>query len=476
MAGPVAGLGRAPAGHADKTVLPRLGDGDAGWQSLRMPAHSPDSALPASSVASDATTPVTAWPLAAPPVAASALAPAPPDDDAAPLCTAVNGPAPDWPGWLRLAQEPGLGPARAAALVAAIGPPDMLYGQPEAHLRLHVAAELAARLAAPPPASLKHEVERIQAWLAGAPDRHLLTLHDARYPAALLTLPDPPLLLYVRGQPDWLQRPALAVVGARNASAAGLDNAHAFAAHMALQGWCVVSGLARGIDAAAHQGALAAGPGCGTVAVLGTGIDRVYPSAHAALADCIAARGALISEFALGALPLKPHFPRRNRLVAGLSHGVLVVEAARESGSLGTARLAAEFGREVFALPGSIHSPLSRGCHALIREGAKLVETYADIRDELGEPVALRPFAVAGPCTAPATDDASALDRSDNAALSGDPAVLLRVLGPDPEHADTLARRSALPAARVQAGLLALELDGTIVRLADGRYQSRRMR
>ncbi|MDQ8034508.1 MAG: DNA-processing protein DprA, partial [Bordetella sp.] len=226
-------------------------------------------------------------------------------------------------------------------------------------------------------------------------------------------------------------------------------------------GWCVVSGLALGIDAAAHQGALDAGPrGAGTVAVLGTGIDRVYPAANRELAHRIAASGALISEFPLGVGAQAHHFPRRNRLVAGLARGVLVVEAARQSGSLITARLAAESGREVFAIPGSIHSPLARGCHQLIRQGAKLVETAQDITDELGVPVP------------PAEQDA-ALQLSDTPRIALAPhlAALLDALGYDPVHPDALAERTGLPMHHLQAQLTELELAGLIARGDGGVFQ-----
>src|SRR5690606_11414069 len=200
---------------------------------------------------------------------------------------------------------------------------------------------------------------------------------------------DPPAVLYVNGRAELLNRPIIAVVGARNATPGGRDNAQAFAQSLAGQGWCIASGLAHGIDAAAHRGALAAGAQAGsTIAVMGTGIDIIYPSANLELAHRIAHEGALVSELPLGT-PSVPHqFPRRNRIVAGLAKGVLVVEAARQSGSLITARLASELGREVFSIPGSIHSPLSRGCHALIRQGAKLVESGEDIVEELGQPAA----------------------------------------------------------------------------------------
>ncbi|WP_026349747.1 DNA-processing protein DprA [Bordetella sp. FB-8] len=361
--------------------------------------------------------------------------------------------------WLRLSLEPDLGPSLAYALLSALGEPAQIYARRSTELMRHVPQSLALQLAAGPPAEIGAQIEATLRWV-DEPGRHILTLADSAYPKQLLTIADPPLLLYVAGDPAQLSKPGLAVVGTRNATPGGAENARAFSRHLAAQGWSVVSGLALGIDGAAHEGALAAGPqGAGTTAVMGTGIDRIYPAAHRDLAYRIAAQGALVSEFALGT-PVRPfHFPRRNRLVAGLSRGVLVVEAARQSGSLITARLAAESGREVFAIPGSIHSPLSRGCHALIRQGAKLVETAQDITDELGLPApGARPVpAKAAPAATPAAPEHP----------------LLHALGHDPLHLDALQTRTGLDTATLQAQLLELELAGHIVRLDDGRFQQR---
>jgi DNA processing protein len=261
----------------------------------------------------------------------------------------------------------------------------------------------------------------------------------------------------VQGDPAVLSRPALAVVGSRSATPQGLANARAFAAALSQQGWMIVSGLALGIDAAAHEGALEAMAqgGAGTVAVVGTGLDRVFPARHRALAHRIAAQGALVSEYAPGMPPLREHFPERNRLIAGLSQGTLVVEAALASGSLITARLASESGREVFAIPGSIHSPQARGCHALIRQGAKLVETAEDIVEELrGQ----RPLVL----------DAAAPSDGE-AAVADDP--LLAALGHDPVTLDALLARTGESAAVLSARLLELELDGQVARLPGGLYQ-----
>ncbi|MFY2608684.1 DNA-processing protein DprA [Achromobacter ruhlandii] len=356
--------------------------------------------------------------------------------------------------WLRLSLEPGIGSATACTLLGALGLPEQIYAQRATALARQLPEPLARQLAAPMPADMAAQVDRALQWVE-APGHHILTLSDPEYPQSLLTIADPPILLYVNGDPAYLQGPALAVVGARNATPGGQENARAFARHLAANGWRVVSGLALGIDAAAHEGALDAGPdGAGTVAVMGTGIDRIYPARHRDLAHRIAARGALVSELPLGTGALPHHFPKRNRIVAGLARGVLVVEAARQSGSLITARLAGESGREVFAIPGSIHSPLSRGCHALIRQGAKLVETAADITDELGG----APQPGARQSAAPAEE--AAPDHP-----------VLEALGFDPLHLDALQARCGLDTATLQAQLLELELAARVARLDDGRFQ-----
>ncbi|MPT37439.1 MAG: DNA-protecting protein DprA [Achromobacter sp.] len=358
--------------------------------------------------------------------------------------------------WLRLSLEPNIGSATACTLLSALGLPEQIYAQRATALSRHVPEALARQLAAPMPAEMAAQVEAALEW-AAEPDRHILTLADPTYPQSLLTIADPPILLYVAGDPAFLQGPSLAVVGARNATPGGRENARAFARHLAAHGWRVVSGLALGIDGAAHEGALDAGPeGAGTVAVMGTGIDRIYPARHRELAHRIAAHGALVSELPMGTGAQPQHFPKRNRIVAGLARGVLVVEAARQSGSLITARLAGESGREVFAIPGSIHSPLSRGCHALIRQGAKLVETASDITDELG----------GGPMPAP---QAARSARAAPPALPDHP--VLDALGFDPLHLDAIQARCGLATGDLQAALVELELQERIARLDDGRYQ-----
>lgn len=287
-------------------------------------------------------------------------------------------------------------------------------------------------------------------WLAG-PDNHLITWNDPAYPAALRDIPAPPAWFYVRGDPAWLSRPMLAIVGSRNATPQGARDARAFAQALSEAGLTIVSGLALGVDAAAHEGGLAGL--ASSVAVVGTGLDRVYPARNKALAHRLAAEGAIVSEFAIGTPPKSGHFPRRNRIISGLSLGVLVVEAALESGSLITARLASEQGRDVFALPGSIHSALSKGCHRLIKQGAKLVESAADVLEELGRVL-------------PAQGSSGV-----SGAPSASPDVLLDALSGGPLAPDQLASRLGLTVAEVSVKLLAAELDGTVAKLPGGLYQ-----
>src|SRR5258705_525756 len=279
--------------------------------------------------------------------------------------------------WLQLTLSPGLGAATLRELLKQFGLPEKVLAVPRAQLARYATPQALAALDSE---EVARAVERALAW-AEQPGRALVTLGDAAYPRLLLEIPDPPALLYCRGRTELLNRPALAVVGSRNATAQGASNAEQFARTFSAAGLAIVSGLAQGIDAAAHRGGLAAEGS--TIAVLGTGIDVTYPRANLALADDIASRGLLVSEFPLGTKALAHNFPRRNRLISGLAQGCLVVEAALASGSLITARAAAEQGREVFAVPGSIHSPLAKGCHALIKSGAKLAESAEDVLSEL---------------------------------------------------------------------------------------------
>ncbi len=351
--------------------------------------------------------------------------------------------------WLRLLLSPGIGRDTARRLLAAFGSPQAVFAAAPAARDALLSPAQAAALAAPPP-DFDARWQATADWLAGDGARRIVTLGDALYPAPLLETADPPLQLFLHGRAALLATDAIAVVGSRHPTPQGRDNAQAFAAHFARAGWTVVSGLALGIDAAAHEGALAAGGA--TVAVLGTGIDRVYPARHRALAHRIAAEGLLVSELPLGTPPVAANFPQRNRLIAGLARGTLVVEAAVQSGSLITARLAAEAGRDVFAIPGSIHSPQSRGCHALIKQGAKLIETADDV---LGE---LRP-AHRAVASAPAPDETTPDDD------------VLAALGHDPATLDALGARTGWPVSRLAARLLELELEGRVRRLPGGLYQ-----
>ncbi len=374
-------------------------------------------------------------------------------------------------GWLRLALTPQVGRGAARRLLAAFGLPGRIFDADAAALRDSVSRAQVQALQAEPP-GLTDQVEATWQWLAQGEDRRVLTLADADYPQALLHTEDPPLLVFAMAQalcaPGPLVWPeGIAIVGSRNPTPQGALNARQFARSFAQAGWCVVSGMALGIDAAAHEGALEAGtadhghtpPRLLTLAVVGTGLDRVYPPQHAALAGRIAERGLVLSEYLLGTPPLAENFPRRNRILSALARGTLVVEAAMQSGSLITARLAAEQGREVFAIPGSIHAPQSRGCHALIKQGVKLVETAQDVLDELPLAAAPTPGPTPDPSPPPAV----------TAGAPDDP--LLQALGHDPVTLDALCARTDLDTASLLARLLALELEGSVARLPGGLYQ-----
>lgn len=358
----------------------------------------------------------------------------------------------DLPDWLRLAQVPGVGCVLGARLIEQFGSPGAVFGAGRPAIAALCGPALADAILAAPTAASIELTRRTLDWL-GEPGHHLLTLHDPDYPALLREIHDPPILLHAVGRIELLSAPSIAIVGSRNASGQGKANAQAFAQAFAGTGMTVVSGLALGIDAAAHEGALAAGGS--TVAVIGTGADIVYPPRNHQLAQRIAAKGCIISEYSLGYPALASNFPRRNRLISGLCAGVLVVEAAARSGSLITARMAAEQGREVFAIPGSIHAPMSKGCHRLIREGAALVESAADVLDQLR--LDLRPAATAPLASAAVPDGACAR--------------LLDALGYDPVDADTLALLCALDAGSLGAHLLTLELSGQVERLPGGLFQ-----
>lgn len=351
--------------------------------------------------------------------------------------------------WLRLTLIPGIGGEGQRRLLKAFGQPTAIFSASGSALRGVVGGALAERLVTH---DATQEIEAGRAW-AAQPDNHILTLADAAYPQALLTAADPPVLLYAKGDIALLNRPALAIVGSRNATKQGEANAAAFAQALAGAGLTIVSGLAAGIDAAAHRGALK--ETAATIAVVGTGCDRIYPARNEALAREIAEKGVIVSEFPVGTPPLAANFPRRNRVIAGLARGCLVVEAAQQSGSLITARLSAEAGREVFAIPGSIHSPQSKGCHAPIKQGAKLVEAARDILEELRWEKIVNPATITNMAPVPEAET--------------DPVLV--GLGRDPCDLDTLIERTGLGVDALLARLLPLELDGRIAQLPGGRYQ-----
>ncbi len=352
--------------------------------------------------------------------------------------------------WLRLLLTPGLGPVTTRRLLAAFGLPQAVLGQTQTALAAAVGPSLARALLTPP-AEWQAQCDATWRWLE-QPHHHLFSLGDAAYPPELLQASDPPPLLYLAGDPGALAHPLkIAVVGSRNPTPQGAENARRFAQALGEAGACIVSGLALGVDGAAHEGALAGG--APTVAVVGTGLDQVYPRRHVDLARRIARQGAIVSELPLGSPPHASHFPRRNRLIAALGRGTLVVEAAVQSGSLITAKLAVELGREVWAIPGSIHAPQSRGCHALIRQGAKLVESAEDVLEELRPGTVAVHAAHTGRVAEPVSTP------------------LLDAMGFDPMGLDALQARTGLPTATLQAQLLELELEGHVGRLPGGLFQ-----
>jgi len=380
--------------------------------------------------------------------------------------------AADLAAWLRLSLTPGIGNQRARQLLRAFGLPQQIFESSLSALGAVVSPAQAQALSQPPPA-LDGLLRSTLDWLAADPQqRRMLTLGDPAYPRCLLELDDPPLILYGMGLAscwdvlpdgstglDRAQAAGIAIVGSRNPTPQGASNAHDFAQALAQAGLTVVSGMALGVDAAAHAGALQATRAdagiIATIAVVGTGLDRVYPKQHRALAHQIAQGGVILSEYHLGTPPLASNFPQRNRLIAGLARGTLVVEAALQSGSLITARMALEQGRDVFAIPGSIHSTQSKGCHALIKQGAKLVESAQDILEELQ-------FATSTPALSARTEE----DK-----VSPALAALLLALGFDPIGLDGLQARSGLPTPQLQAQLMELELGGLVARLPGGKFQ-----
>jgi DNA processing protein len=345
--------------------------------------------------------------------------------------------------WLTLSRVPGLGNEGLRRLLQAFASPEAVLQASVASLSQYVRPAVARAIA---DSSDDSEHPDVAEWLVD-PLNRILSVADAEFPQSLLNTADPPLLLYVKGNLDLLNAPALAIVGSRNATAQGKRNAEAFARTASDAGLCIVSGMAQGIDTAAHLGGLQGA--ASSIAVVGTGLDKVYPASNRELAHRLAQFGTIVSEFPLGTPPLAANFPRRNRIISGLSLGCLVVEASVQSGSLITARMALEQGREVFAIPGSIHSPQSRGCHTLIKQGAKLVETAQDILEELGRSVAVSSSRREIPPEHP----------------------LFAHLGFDPLDSDTLSQRSGLTISELSAILLQLELDGHIASLPGGLYQ-----
>ncbi len=374
----------------------------------------------------------------------------------------------DLQAWFRLLEVPRLGRDAARRLLAAFGSPDAALRAPPSSLRQVVPAVLAATVGLPPP-EWATRWAALQQWLAGGAQRCALSFSDPLFPQSLLQTADPPLLLFVDGELRHLSADGIAMVGSRHPTAQGLDTAQAFAGALGREGLCVVSGLALGIDAAAHVGALAAGGA--TVAVLGSGPDQPYPARHADLAARIARQGALVSEYAPGTPPLANNFPQRNRIIAGLSLGTLVVEAALRSGSLITARLASEAGREVFAIPGSIHAPQSKGCHQLLKQGAKLVETAQDILEEIEQ--IRSTAAVQRALTSSAKPNLRRDIPSDSTANANHADVVLAALGHDPTSLDALVARTGWATADLNAHLLELELLMQVARLPGGLYQRR---
>ncbi|MFM0030972.1 DNA-processing protein DprA [Paraburkholderia madseniana] len=401
--------------------------------------------------------------------------------------------------WLRLSLAPGLKPAALRLLLGAFGLPEAIFNQsPEA--LAGIAGEAAARaVLAPSSPDFDAQLDAVIAWRE-LPGNHVVTLDDPAYPPALLTMPDPPPLLYIKGRLDLLHTRAVALVGSRSATPQGAEDAERFARELSQAGVTIVSGLALGIDGAAHRGGL---EGVGsTVAVIGTGADLVYPAAHHALARQIATQGAILSEWPLGTPARAANFPQRNRLIAGLVSGVVIVEAAMRSGSLITARLANEMGRDIFALPGSIHAPLSRGCHRIIKQGAKLVETPDEVLEELGvaRPVATKaasgqavlwdgaaagrnsstglasvadqPDSVAAPASAATQPELTVAPAASTAPppMSTEALRLLDALGHAPATLEILATRTEMGDAALQNTLLQLELAGQVTALPGGRF------
>jgi DNA processing protein len=345
--------------------------------------------------------------------------------------------------WLTLSQISGLGNESIRKLLLTFGTPDNVFQASSSHLNTIVKPSVTQKITL----GINHEiVSKTESWLSD-PLNHILCIGDVTYPQSLLNISDPPLLLFVKGNLALLNTPALAIVGSRNATPQGLRNAEAFAQSLSDSSLSIVSGMAHGIDTAAHIGGLRGKSS--SIAIVGTGLDKVYPSSNRDLAHQLSQEGAIVSEFLLGTPPMPANFPRRNRIISGLSLGCLVVEASLQSGSLITARMSLEQGRDVFSIPGSIHSPQSKGCHYLIKQGAKLVENSQDILDEIGH-----------------------LYLFDNTAISAHTDhFLFEFLQFDPIDLGTLSERCGLTISSLSAILLQMELEGLIATLPGGLYQ-----
>lgn len=356
----------------------------------------------------------------------------------------------DWIDWLRLIQTTGVGLEKARKLLSVFGLPANIFNADLSTLSKVVPERVAMTLIKEMADDIQVQIERTRLWCEN-PDNHVLTLADDAYPKALLDIADPPILIYAKGRVELLSATSVAVVGSRNATAQGIANAEKFSEALSQSGLTISSGMAAGIDAAAHQGGLR-GMGS-TVAVIGTGADIVYPARNRGLAHLIADNGCIVSEYPLGMPALAGNFPRRNRIISGLAKGVLVIEAAAKSGSLITARMAAEQGRDVFAIPGSIHSPLSKGCHQLIKQGAKLVDSAQDILEEL--------------CISPNIGITGYRDSKVTIEHKSDDWLLI-ALGYDPVHVDVLVARTGCDIGILTGHLLQRELEGKLENLPGG--------
>jgi DNA processing protein len=376
----------------------------------------------------------------------------------------VKGAATKQRDWLVILNAPSVGGASLIKVIEALGGASAVAGASTRDLtRRGLSDKAAAAITEPDEAQIESDLK----WLSH-PNHHLLCWDDDAYPALLRRINGPPAALFIDGDPGCLWQPQIAIIGSRNPTAGGLDHARDFATTLARQGMTITSGLAGGIDSAAHTAALDAGSL--TIAVNGTGLDRVYPASSRAVAERIRSQGAMISELPLGSPPRRQHFPSRNRIISGLSLAVLVVEAGLNSGTLITARKGAEQGREVFALPGSLHNPMAKGCHRLIREGARLVETTADIMQELGPVAAELQMEIRQRLEQPDSNEEKTVHRQQDLLDDSDYSSVWKVLAYDPKPVDVIIQQSGLSAREISSMLLMMELKGMVKKQPDGRY------